>query len=433
MNQKFHINSAGDVRVCNATLKPCRFGDSDHFTDRTEARKAVEERLSKEMPPLESQNKRKSTNAVDSGSAVSPSSKADSGTIQQIQLAIQETAAKKRLFPEDFQNLGKLFEAEAAARYAVDPFSRTLTGNELEKVGEVNRALLADLVETGAELPNPVVTGARSDTLRSVVKDLPNAAKDLIKNRRFEAAAISAKHKSNATHMYGDLYSPVEYLHTISRATIPADAADGDLFVPKAVPRLSELQNPNAASLVTAKNGDSVDLKVYWIGKPARDKSYTQKKIADSAEIFINGAKVRIDKPLYEVGTYERHTGSKISGPKVEDSHGQAAWVHEYSHALQINTRLSGYEEEMFNQVAGEKTFSHDYGEIVYKGFPNDYMGQKSKRELFPTATEALLYPNPIDREFFYGKNTHENAAKLRQWTIGMWLTLGRQPRHSQQ
>lgn len=431
MNQKFHINSAGDVRVCNATLKPCRFEESDHFTDRAEARKAVEERLSKENPVLQSQSKRKSRPAIDSGRTESHSIKSDSGAIQQIQLAIQETAAKKRLFPEDFQKLGKLFETEALKRYPLDPFSKTLTSDELNQVGETNRALLSDLVVTGSELPNPIVTGPQAETLRSIVKDLPDAAKDLIKNRRFEATTISAKHKSNATHMYGDLYSPIEYLHTVSRATIPAEAKDGDLFVPKVVARLSELQNPNSASLVTAKNGDSIDLKTYWVGKPPRDKSYTQKKVADSAEVFVNGEKVRINKLLYEVGTYERHTGSKISGPKVEDIHGQAAWVHEYSHALQINTRLSGYEEEMFNEVAGDKTFSHEYGEIVYKGFPNHYMGQKSKRELFPTATEALLYPNPIDREFFYGENTHENAAKLRQWTIGMWLTLGRQPKRT--
>lgn len=48
MASKFHINSSGDVRVCNATVRPCKFGEEAHFTDRTEARKAVEKKLEQE-------------------------------------------------------------------------------------------------------------------------------------------------------------------------------------------------------------------------------------------------------------------------------------------------------------------------------------------------------------------------------------------------
>lgn len=48
MASKFHINSSGDVRVCNATVRPCKFGEEAHFTDRAEARKAVETKLEEE-------------------------------------------------------------------------------------------------------------------------------------------------------------------------------------------------------------------------------------------------------------------------------------------------------------------------------------------------------------------------------------------------
>lgn len=40
---KFHINSKGDVKPCNATVKACRFGgDEQHFKDASEARAFVE-------------------------------------------------------------------------------------------------------------------------------------------------------------------------------------------------------------------------------------------------------------------------------------------------------------------------------------------------------------------------------------------------------
>jgi hypothetical protein len=45
---KFHITDSGDVRPCNATKRPCRYGDSDHYTDRTAARNAAEERMASE-------------------------------------------------------------------------------------------------------------------------------------------------------------------------------------------------------------------------------------------------------------------------------------------------------------------------------------------------------------------------------------------------
>lgn len=48
MASKFHINSSGDVRACNATKRPCKFGEEAHFEDRADARKAVEAKLEEE-------------------------------------------------------------------------------------------------------------------------------------------------------------------------------------------------------------------------------------------------------------------------------------------------------------------------------------------------------------------------------------------------
>lgn len=48
MASKFHVNGSGDVRPCNASVRPCRFGEADHFENRSEALAAVEKRLSDE-------------------------------------------------------------------------------------------------------------------------------------------------------------------------------------------------------------------------------------------------------------------------------------------------------------------------------------------------------------------------------------------------
>lgn len=48
MASKFHVNGSGDVRPCNASVRPCRFGEADHFENRSEALAAVEKRLSEE-------------------------------------------------------------------------------------------------------------------------------------------------------------------------------------------------------------------------------------------------------------------------------------------------------------------------------------------------------------------------------------------------
>lgn len=47
---KFHINSNGDVKVCAAKVNRCQFGDDTlHFSTAVDARKTVEELLSKDL------------------------------------------------------------------------------------------------------------------------------------------------------------------------------------------------------------------------------------------------------------------------------------------------------------------------------------------------------------------------------------------------
>lgn len=42
---KFHINANGDAKPCKATVKACKFGDSDHFDNPFSARAAAEQRM----------------------------------------------------------------------------------------------------------------------------------------------------------------------------------------------------------------------------------------------------------------------------------------------------------------------------------------------------------------------------------------------------
>jgi hypothetical protein len=62
MASKFHVNGSGDVRPCNASVRPCRFGEADHFENRSEALAAVEKRLSEEHGS--SSSLKKSTDAL---------------------------------------------------------------------------------------------------------------------------------------------------------------------------------------------------------------------------------------------------------------------------------------------------------------------------------------------------------------------------------
>ena len=52
MTVKYHVNDNGDVRQCEATTKPCRFSESDHFTDPVEAREHYEATHDPEDVPL---------------------------------------------------------------------------------------------------------------------------------------------------------------------------------------------------------------------------------------------------------------------------------------------------------------------------------------------------------------------------------------------
>lgn len=408
MSQKFHINSAGDVRVCNATLKPCRFGESDHFTDRTEARSEVERRLSEDLGSTPVLTKKKSSNS-------SSDRFADK---------LRQLAAKEAPTPEELQEIGQAFEKELHSRLDFNPFDHELSKEEIQNVQNANRSLFSSIVENGGDLPTHTY-GPLSSHLNEAVKILPDNVKASIGDLPIFTKTISKATRSrDGYHKMGNVELSVNAHETIQADRIPENAPDGTLIPSEKYKTLREVSHPRSGTRVFVKKGNSTVVESQWIGVKPQSKG--ARKIADSAQVYVQGEIVTIPSPVYALKDTQYMAGSEIGAKKAADPNEMSSvMLHEYCHAVQLRSKvLKDEEETMFYKLAGDKTFSHDYGEVIHKGFPNEYMAHSNGRELFTVASEGFFHPSTVDKGFFYGSNRGENADQVRQWITGLWISL---------
>lgn len=408
MSQKFHINSAGDVRVCNATLKPCRFGESDHFTDRTEARAEVEKRLSEDLGVTATLTKKKA-----------PQSNSDHFVSSIIQLASKENPT-----PEELQEIGQAFEKELSSRIDFNAFDHELTQEEIHRIQNVNWDLFARIAKTGGDIPTKTY-GTLTTQLNDAVKILPDNVKASIGDLPIFTKTISKGTRSrDGYHKGGSVEISVNAYETVQADRIPKAAPDGTLIPSEKYKSLREISHPRSGTRVFVKKGDSTVVESQWIGVKPQSKG--ARKIADSAQVYVQGEIVTIPSPVYALKDIQYMAGSEIGAKKAADPNEMSSvMLHEYCHAIQLRSKILKDEEEtMFDKLAGAKTFSHDYGEVIYKGFPNEYMAHSSGRELFTVASEGFFHPSTVDKDFFYGSNRGENADQVRQWVTGLWISL---------
>lgn len=414
MSQKFHINSAGDVRVCNATTRPCRFGEDEHFTDRNEARKAIEAKLEQENGETKSFSKPKTR--------LTKNSKSD------FRNRIYILTENEKLSNVELQAIGAVIDEELRNRLDFDPFDHELSNDEIKAVQMANREIFSSLVQNGGDIPT-VVTGPHAAKLHEAVKILPDNIKAAIgKNPIFTKVVNKSNRKFDGRHSYGQISQIVKARTQVSPGQIPEDAPDGSMIPVEKYHSLQTIGEYTGIR-VWAKNGDSNLVEDRWIGK--KPEGARGRKIADQAEVYVQGQIITLNKPVYALYTEEKTVASEILAKKTSDSNeASSVLLHEFCHAVQRRTvaqnSLDEWEDTMYSELAyGEKTFDHDYGIIKYRGFPNGYMAHHDREELLPVATEAFFHPSTVDKGYLYGSDRGENADKVRQWISGLWVALG--------
>lgn len=421
-DQKYHINSAGDVRPCNARKKTCRFGSTDHFQDRDEGLREVERRLAEESESNVLKGVRKKSKAV----SVAKNNETKSDTSERfakVRREILDMASKVRPSKDDLIRIGEKFDSEVKSRLSFNIDSDELSNQNFAEIQKVNREVFSSLVKNGDPAKN--VEGRFKKQLNEAVAILPNNVKESLDDAPILTKTVNKTNKSrDGYHVVKNLEFSKPALTSINsfyfQESIPAS---GVMPLDGITP--SEINNPGTSFSAAIKDGEKLEgLKRVWIGKPLQKKGF--KKISDTSEVYLNGVKHTLDKPMYSTTDSYFITGSEIGSKIYSDEEEQkSVLLHEYCHAVQYRSKVNGFEEkEMFDSIAGEKTFDWETHEIVHKGFPNGYMGLRGGKELLPVATEGVFYPGTGDRRFFYGSDKGENAQKVRNWVTGYWLSM---------
>lgn len=422
MDQKFHINSSGDVRLCHATTRPCRFGESEHFTDRAEARQAVEARLSEEMSPLASVSK------ADAGSA----RKADDSKVSNSAFVsrVKELATNEKPTNAELQAIGAAIDDELRSRLDFDPFDHELSSDEIKAVQNANREIFSSLVKNGGDIPT-VVTGPLAKHLHEAVRILPDNLKAAIgKSPIFTKAANKNNRTFDGRHRFGQIEQIVQSRDEIAPHHIPEGAPDGALIPSDKYASRMTIEEYNGFR-VWEKNGNSTLVEERWIGD--KPKNTRVRKIADQGQVYVDGQLMTLNKPVYAVFTEEKTVGSEISAKKMEDPNERGSvLLHEFSHAVQRRTVAQNFLDEsestMYEELAyGKEVYDSDYDVVKRQGFPNGYMAKNDGEEFLPVASEGFFHPSARDKGFLYGSDRGENADKVRQWVAGLWVSLGNQ------
>lgn len=414
---KFHINSNGDVKECKATVRGCRFGgDVEHFTDHAEAIKVAEQRSKEEAPDEFGTITRKPQKFAENKEPT---------VDEKFKQLILEKASQRGLTAQGLQDVGAIFESEFERRLSFNPWDHKLSQEELNEIESVNRELFSSLVTNGGDMPAKA-TGPVSKKLNEAVKILPDNVKSSLKDYPINTKYVHGNTKRHAgLSSMGSFETLVPSIHKIHETNpVPADAPENAIIPIDKYPMVSDIHNPNSAQRMYIKKGDGPEYETRWVGESMGRKGF--KKISNTAEVFINGELVTVNKPVYSMADRMYQYGAEISVSRGTPENEQSILLHEYCHTVQYISKISPkrQEQEMFEHIAKNKDFSDKYNVNYYTGFPDDYMGAASKAELLPMATEGLFSASVPTRGFFYGSDRGENAHKVRRWVTGLWLSL---------
>lgn len=86
-------------------------------------------------------------------------------------------------------------------------------------------------------------------------------------------------------------------------------------------------------------------------------------------------------------------------------------------------------EEIFWGEIKGERIKKSFNGttDTRFEGFPDSYMGDSSKKELWTVATENFFYTDaPRSLNSLYGKKKAENpnTERIRNWVVGQWIQV---------
>lgn len=418
---KFHINKKGDVKPCNADVRACRFGDAEHFTNETEAREAAEARMSAENNDDLGTVSRKVSELVPEKPYVK----------ENFKKAITAMASRPNMNSSMLQEVGEVFELEVKRKLSFNPFDHELTYEEYVEIQAVNRKLFSALVENGGDMPDKAY-GVLSDELNEAIKILPNNVKASLKKKDITTRYLHGNNKAfNGTYSLRHFSTPIPATEQTRYIDIPEDAPEDSIISTNRFKQIDELRNPVEGHRMYVKSGDGPEVESRWLGPPSSYQYKNYKKVANHAEVYVDGEIVKINKPLYKFQEKGYFFGSEISLKRdVAEEYKDSVLLHEYCHAIQYTSEISSrrQEKEMFNKLAGKRSSKNPYRASYHTGFPEAYMGHPHGLELFTVSTEGLFHPSLKKNGFLYGSNQGENATQVRRWITGLWLSLANTP-----
>lgn len=415
---KYHISpDTQRPNICKANKQGCKFGDNiPHFDNKQEAREYVQNKLAQTSSILTSSKKLPPKNEL-------PNSK--NLRVENLKNHIQELLNENTVTLNSLDKIGTLVDNEIMTRLSFDPneiMQKDISQEQYDEIENVNRQVVAELVSC-SQGSNRVVHGARAKDLEKTITILPDGAKRLVSDDPIEAKTISRGSILGGSYQSSVVNAVIPLVEEVSPYHDPGDSIEEGQFFNNSDVLPIDIQENNVQSFRIMKKGSN---NQYLCGK----KPSKGKKVEDSIEVYINGEKMVINKPVYQMFTQEQERRSILTIPKADSPITKSTIIHEYSHAIQHgyykhtdNNETSALDSEMYESLKGESFYSESYSIESYKGFPDDYMGS-SYRELFPMSTEGLFNPSSDHRGYFYGKDKHKNSDKIKNWTIGFWLHL---------
>lgn len=410
---KFHINSKGEAKPCKATVRECRFSDSQHYNTFEEAQKASEQNLQQEYANVsQSLSKKKNDNKLKS--------------------ELKNIIGEKYIFtPEKLVEVGQKFDNELAKRVGFDIEDGDLTSDDYETLEKETHKLFSELVENGEGLKTEVY-GSLAKNLNNAVKVLPNSVKNghtlgdvpiLAKAVRMDSQQFDGQHSGNSVFTVKQKSSGVD-VSSFEKEDYD-HLPDGTIYVKGFV--FEDEINSWWGKRAKVTMDDPQKAGEVWIGKKIPGANDIGKKISDTTEVYLNGKMRTLDLPSYEIREDKKIQGSVILAKKNAglDFKSESVLLHEYTHLVQMYDGTLA-ERDMFNDLKNESETSYYNGSSdlkTYGGFPDEYMGLGNGRELLTRSTEGFLKPSDPGNRFLYGKDKGENAKKVRQWIMGYWLT----------
>jgi len=410
-DKKFHINSKGEAKPCNASVRGCRFGDSQHYDTFEAAQQVSDRNLQQEYSSFSQPLKKNISNGK------------NRKLINRIKSVIGDNP---QFDPDYLMNVGKVFDEELTSRIPFEIDGRNLSYEDYETIEKETHKLIREVMDVDENLTTEVY-GSLAKDLNNAVKILPNSVKNgfslkdipiLAKTNRIDNRSFSGIHQGHAQFKVNAPSQGVE-VYESERERVK-DLPDKAMYIDEMFLEsdLDGLKNNEIGMRVKIKSKGSNYYKEQWLGKKT---SSSGKKISDSVEVYVNGKLKKLDVPVYELKSTQILTGSIIKAQKTDGKNGsESVLLHEYTHVVQM-TDSSKVEDEIFKKLAYDQYYHDGIGDNVYKGFPDDYMGLYNSREVLTRSTEGMY--KPTSNGFLYGKDKGENADTIRRWVMGYWLS----------